>query len=283
MGDIRSLYFENYVHPAAGHLIQAGIATPGRINDWCDIRDLRAFPYYNLSMILAPGTGAFRNEAGFSCQLSFGNFILLTPGEKQYYGPGKNEYWSELCVSFNGDLFKVLRKHRIIRSDQPVWQLAEPSLWVEKLKSLLSAPRPHSEQSTVREASVFSVFLLEMLENAMPVNSGNASSDWFQNACVMLTADLSQKINLPQIAQNLGMSYHTFRTYFAQRAGQSPMAYRNEQRIHAACDFLTNTTASCRDIAFRIGYATEQRFSAGFKRVKGMPPGKYRNSHNSQK
>jgi len=276
MGDVRGLYFENSIHPPAGHLIQAGMATPGRRNDWWDVRDLRSFPYYNFSIILESGAGFYRDENGYSCQLSFGNFILIPPGLKQYYGPGKDEYWSELCVSFNGALFKTLQRYKIIHKTLPVWHVGQSSLWIERLQPLLAAPRPTSHAGIIREAAAFLALLLEILENASPASGGEVSSDWFENACVMLTVDLSQKVDLQQIARNLGMSYHTFRTYFAQRAGRSPIEYRNVQRIKTACHFLKSTTAPCRDIAFRMGYATEQRFSADFKQKMGMPPSEYR-------
>lgn len=278
-GTIRHLYFANSVHPQAGHLIQAEKGVPGRLNDWWDIRELRYFPYYSLAMILENGSGTYRNQNEYSCSLSYGDFILSLPGFYQYYGPGKDEHWSELCVSFSGRMFDVQRECGVLNCAQPVWRLENPAFWTARLQTLLEQPRPVCERGLVREAAQFLAFLLELQEHAIPKTEEQAFSDWFTQAVVMLTNDLSQKPDLQVIAAELGMSYHTFRVSFARRAGMPPAQYRNCARLQAACHFLKTTENTGKDIAFHTGYATVQHFSADIKKWTGMTPSAYRRTH----
>lgn len=282
IGGIRRLYFENFVLPPAAHLLHAGIAVPRRANNWWNTYGLFRNPYYSLSFVLEQGRGCYRDENGFTCQLSYGSVVIVNPRVSQHFGPGKGELWSDLLVSFNGTIFDALLQSQVIDVHCPVWLLEDPAPWARRLELLLTAARPITEKGIVNEALCFLTFLRELLENARPEAVKPTSSDWFTKACNMLTNDLSQKVDMQAVAQELGMSYHTFRSYFAKRAGMPPSQYRNRQRIEAACQFLKQTNKRCVDIAFHFGYSSEQRFSMDFKKFTGVSPTTYRKRHRAK-
>jgi AraC-like DNA-binding protein len=270
------LFFENRAPNPAGCLLRAGISRPQSESGWWDVRAMRARPNYVLSILMEKGAGSYRNENGFECQLTYGNFFLIFPGFKQIYSPGINEQWHELYVGFNGQIFDCLRDNGFLSSAQPVWSLNDPAPWLQRLFTLLEAPRPASAIEITREAAHFATFLLEMVSAAQPVDVSTAPSDWFHHACVLLTNDLSQKIRLESVATELGMSYSTFRSYFTQRAGMPPARYRDLHRIKAACEQLEKTSNTCRNIAANLGYCNEQYFSTAFKAATGYSPQEYR-------
>lgn len=275
-GANREFYFENLPVDSPGQLLRGGIGTPDHRNDLCDTRAMWSYPYYVLEMMLEEGSGSYRNENGFECQLAYGNFFFAYPGFKQYYGPGKDENWSEICVSFAGQIFDLYRESNLLAPQQPVWHLADPAPWIARLSSLLQQPRPIAALDSAAQATQFLHLLLEMMQAATPAASGQATSDWFTQACLMLVNDLSHKPDLNRVAAELGMSYHTFRLYFTQRAGMSPLQYRNKKRIEAAHDLLLGTDKACNSIAFILGYCSGDHFSADFKRHTGLAPRDYR-------
>jgi AraC-like DNA-binding protein len=125
--------------------------------------------------------------------------------------------------------------------------------------------------------TLFLAFLFEMLESATPTQVGDTAGDWFGQACRMLTNDLHHKVKYRQVADALGMSYHTFRAYFTKRAGIPPAQYRDAQRLKAAKDLLINNPhKSCKQIAFTLGYYNGDHFSAQFKKQVGVSPNQYR-------
>ena len=273
------LYFENRTPNAFGSLLRGGVSKPVSQNDWWDIRKLRTRPNYVLSIMQENGAGSYRNENGFECQLSYGNFILNFPELKQTYSPGKDEYWHELYVGFSGEIFDSCRNNGIIHPSQPVWHLKNPAPWIKRLRLLLQAPRPQTAIGVTREAAEFLAFLSQMLERATPVEHGAASSDWFSHACILLTNNINSKVNLRDIAAEMGMSYSTFRLYFSQRAGMPPARYRDEQRMKMACELLIKSNKPCRVIAANVGYCSEQYFSTFFKAHVGIAPSEYRKEH----
>lgn len=282
IGGVRRLYFENFVLPPAAHLLHAGIAMPRRANNWWNTYGLFRNPYYSMTFVLEKGSGCYRDENDFTCQLSYGNVVITNPAVKQHFGPGKDEFWNDLLVSFNGTIFDALLDCRFIDTRTPVYRVEDPESWARRLEMLLTAARPSTETGVIHEALGFLSFLRELLENATPEGSQLSASDWFTKACTMLTNDLSRKIEMQEMARELGMSYHTFRSYFSKRAGMPPAQYRNKQRIEAACILLKTTNKRCVDIAFHFGYSSEQRFSMDFKKVIGISPVDYRRRHRAK-
>ena len=277
LGNYDELFFDNGMPDAAGDFLGAGISLPFRTNDWWEMRDLWNYPYYSLNMMLRGGEGSYRNDEGFECGLAYGNFFLTFPDVKQHYGPGKKQRWSEIYVGFQGEVFDYYIKQRILPKYPPVWHLDEPETWIKRLQGILELPRPNTRVATARQMTLFLAFLFEMLESATPTQVGDTAGDWFGQACRMLTNDLHHKVKYRQVADALGMSYHTFRAYFTKRAGIPPAQYRDAQRLKAAKDLLVhNPHKSCKQIAFTLGYYNGDHFSAQFKKQVGVSPNQYR-------
>ena len=278
LGTIYKRFFDTGAPDPAGSLLNAGIGLPTRRMDWWDVQPLWSHPYYALVMMLGEGSGFYRNEDGFQCELSNQHFLLTFPGHKQRYGPAKGQKWGEIYVGFDGDIFDVARKRRILSPQQPVWKLKHSTVWVDRLQKLLQASPPPRQQH-FRRAVHFFDFLLEMLDAAEPLNSDVTAGDWFAVACQMITADLHHKINWEELATSLGMSYHTFRLYFRRRAGISPLQYREKHRFNVACGLLKDVHYSCKEIAFVLGFSNPDHFSEQFKKRFGISPMKYRQLH----
>jgi AraC-like DNA-binding protein len=278
LGTIYKRFFDNGSPDPAGSLLNAGIGLPARRIDWWDVQPLWSHPYYALVMMLGEGSGFYRNEDDFQCELSSETFLLTFPGHKQRYGPAKGQKWGELYVGFEGDIFQIARKRKVLNPEQPVWKLENSATWIERLQKLLQTPDP-PPQKQFRRAVHFFDFLLEMLDAAEPVNSNTATGDWFALACQMITTDLHHKIDWEKLATSLGMSYHTFRLYFRRRAGMAPLQYREQHRFQNACNLLTDIHYSCKDIAFVLGFANPDHFSEQFKKRFGMSPLEYRKRH----
>lgn len=277
IGNYDELFFDNGAPDAAGDFLSAGISLPFRTHDWWEMRDMWSYPYYSLNMMLQGGEGFYRNGEGFECELAYGDFFLTIPNRKQHYGPGKKQKWSELYVGFKGGIFDFYLGQQILSRQSQVWHLEQPDSWIQRLRSILESPRPNTRIGTARQMTAFLSFFFEMLEIATPVQVGNTAGDWFGQACRMLANDLHHKVKYHQVAEALGMSYHTFRAYFTKRAGMPPAQYRDAQRLEAAKDLLVNNPhKSCKQIAFTLGYYNGDHFSAQFKKHVGISPNAYR-------
>lgn len=272
----KGLLFCNEIDSPVGYLRSGAIKHGPRIKREPETSELWSVSHYILVMLLDGSTAHYRNEHGFECPLEYGDFLFVFPGFRQRYGAGMGDYWAEINVGFVGAMFDLFRQAELIHQGQPVWHLDDPAPWIERLRGIIESPRPANPRAVAQEATRFVAFVMEMMQQAIPKQIDAVSSDWFTQARVMLTNDLSSKIDLPRIASELGMNYSTFRLYFSQRAGTSPLKFRNRHRLHVACELLGNSNKPVTEIALSLGFYDDRHFATWLKRQLGMSPRSYR-------
>ena len=99
------------------------------------------------------------------------------------------------------------------------------------------------------------------------------------NAAIQrLNQDLSQTINLQQLAHHACLSLSHFKHLFAQVTGQSPQQYLLKLRMDKARALLTHSDTPIGLIAEQVGYKDASAFSRRFSIYWGQPPKSYRSS-----
>ncbi len=78
------------------------------------------------------------------------------------------------------------------------------------------------------------------------------------------------------LADTVAMSRSAFAARFASLVGEPPLQYLTRRRMNRATDMLCENQMAIKEIALKIGYASEAAFSKAFKRVHGVAPGAYR-------
>ena len=91
--------------------------------------------------------------------------------------------------------------------------------------------------------------------------------------------NLASDIKESDVADLAGQSITTFSRYFRKHTGMSFVQHINSLRIHRACELLVDTGLSIVDICFRVGYNNVSNFNRQFLAQKGMPPSRFRASH----
>ena len=84
--------------------------------------------------------------------------------------------------------------------------------------------------------------------------------------------DYTRPITLLQLARDLGMNASYLSALFSSRVGAPFKTYLTEYRLQAAKEMLGAIDKRPSDIAFAVGYASEERFRAAFKKATGLPP-----------
>jgi AraC-like DNA-binding protein len=79
-----------------------------------------------------------------------------------------------------------------------------------------------------------------------------------------------------RMADLAGMSRAAFSAHFTAVVGQSPARYLTALRMRRAEDALTRTNAPLSRIAADAGYRNEYAFATAFRRLHGVPPGRWR-------
>ena len=98
-----------------------------------------------------------------------------------------------------------------------------------------------------------------------PMASGSFLSH-IEEAKKILDSDLQAQIALPEIAEQLHISYESFRKQFTHFTGMSPGSYRRRQRLRQAA-LMLRSGMSVKETAALTGYADTYAFTREFKKA----------------
>jgi AraC family transcriptional regulator len=88
---------------------------------------------------------------------------------------------------------------------------------------------------------------------------------------------LADPLTLEGLAHAAGLSPFHFARRFRAATGLSPMAYVRRERVEAARRMVADTPMPLREIAPLTGFRDEFHLSRSFRRVAGVPAGRFRN------
>jgi AraC family transcriptional regulator len=104
-----------------------------------------------------------------------------------------------------------------------------------------------------------------------------AAMDPLERARLFIEANARAPMTLEIVSGLAGLSAYHFARQFGARFGVSPMAYVREQRMAAAAHRLCDDDPPALvDLAFDLGFESQEGFTRAFKRAFGVSPGRYR-------
>lgn len=92
----------------------------------------------------------------------------------------------------------------------------------------------------------------------------------------LLTENLQHRYTTEELAKMYCISTTTLKTYFKGIYGTSIATYIKEYRIKNAAISLRQTKNSIADVALSVGYESQSKFAAAFKKIMGISPLEYR-------
>ena len=94
-----------------------------------------------------------------------------------------------------------------------------------------------------------------------------------------LLQKLDQRITIDTLAQQYLINQTTLKNVFKAVYGTSLAAHIKEHRLLQAAELLCHSQDSMAEIAAKVGYESQSRFSAAFKKRFGELPTQYRKTH----
>jgi len=106
--------------------------------------------------------------------------------------------------------------------------------------------------------------------------------DWtyrMNKAMEYTEAHLSEPVNESAIQKIMGCSYQQFQNSFSQITGISYLEYVRRRKLTQAAYELINTDKKIIDIAYAMGYHSDDAFRVALKSLYGLTPTEIRTSH----
>lgn len=92
----------------------------------------------------------------------------------------------------------------------------------------------------------------------------------------IIAEEYMNDLSLEDVAKRVSLNPSYLSTLFARQQGQSFIKYLNDYRLNKSEHLLCDTNIKVRDVAARVGFASESYFISLFKQCFGMSPRAYR-------
>jgi AraC family transcriptional regulator len=100
---------------------------------------------------------------------------------------------------------------------------------------------------------------------------------WAQRRCLeLMHARLAEDVSLDELAAEARLSSFHFTRMFKQSLGVPPRVYLTRLRMEKACELLEQTDLPITEIAFEVGYSSNQVLARVFIKHQHMSPTDYR-------
>lgn len=198
--------------------------------------------------------------------------LFIPPGTEYYFETTKHAGYHKFVAFFQGvNLPSILET---LKLNHPIQlSLSQMDSLTRMLRLLRILIRRRPQGHIMRNGGV-TMELLMILSDAIP--RPQEKSLFLRLACEKLSGNFEHPESIASIAWTLGMNERTFSRLFRAQMNQSPHRYRMQRRMEAACELLTQTGFSVKEIAFQLGFCNSFYFCNQFRRIHGVTPTQFR-------
>ncbi|WP_105616214.1 response regulator [Vallitalea okinawensis] len=137
-----------------------------------------------------------------------------------------------------------------------------------------------NSMSSIRHITQMEEFIIQLVSELREFMADalveNVDNDYVKEAIKFIQGHYMEDINLAEVAAHI----HVTRTYlshlFNQTTGTKFIDYVREVRMKKACDYLSNSNMTIKEIAIKVGIPNRKYFSKTFKHVIGISPQEFK-------
>jgi len=240
----------------------------------------RVLGEFCLSLITS-GQGELQTKQGRQT-LRAGDALLYQPGEWHRHRPLKAIGWSNVWINFNGNLPHRWRRDGNFRLQKNLIQVANRPLFEKQFRYLVesvdAAGTRNSLQFSWQAIGLVAHFLMDApaTDPSQPDRSGDAVAD---AAMDFIWSQSHNQINVPDVAQHIGVNRRTLERRFKAVTGSSLLNEIQRCRISRAALLLRETDEPVKYIIGRAGFSSYQRLRQAFQKNFHLSPENYRLNH----
>lgn len=256
---------ENSSYPPKGH--------PGtHMFSWESGRILTEYHF----ILITEGKGIFESRSAGVKNIQAGDGIMLFPGDWHRYRPLKETGWTENWVGFSGPIAENIMQDLFFDKENPVIKNCAGMLIVNLFKSLFQLI-DEEQFGYQRIASGVCIQLLAEICNIQKnAETSFLSSSLISKAKYLMQKKINETIDFHVFCKNNRISYSKFRADFKHQTGFAPLQYFIHLKVEKAKYLLKNSDMKAKEIAFMMGFKSENYFGRIFKIKTGFSPQQFR-------
>ena len=210
-----------------------------------------------------------------------GDLLVLPPQTPHVCGGNAANPWTIHLAEAGGALVPEYLAELGASPEHPVVWVGEDLQLVFLFNELLTClGRGFTFLQLLHASQALGYLLSLMIRHRRERSPGAAESLQKVARCIIYMSEhLDQPLKVSALSAMANLSAAHFTAQFKEQTGSSPRDYLHLVRMHRACQWLTGTELSLKDIAARLGYQDQFHFSRKFKAFSGISPSEYRATH----
>ena len=245
------------------------------------ISEIHYHEEYELYYMLDGSTTYFIGDEIYSIEK--GNFVFIPKGIPHNTDNGSCRYNERILLSFSGDIFsektkpllEQLSRHRVIYV---------PEAYLPQLEEILFKLEAENAQEEKEKDILLDLYILEVLSLLCRYQCERKAHIYESDKIVYqiseyISSNFSEDITLESLCKTFAISEGYLSRKFKAVSGIGLNQYITYVRVSNAERLLRESSLSVTEIAERCGFNGSNYFSAVFKKIKGVPPLRYRQHH----
>ena len=243
-----------------------------------DVHKGRTLDEYQL-LYQPEGEGVFQSDHIKETPIKPGDIFLLFPGEWHTYHPIQEKGWKSYWIGFKGKNINDRVNAGFLSPEKPIYHVGFSNEIIALYEEAMRIAQEEAAYSQQTLAGIVNhlIGLMYSLERNMILNKDSKHVDIINKARLKIRESLEGNLTIQEIAQELGISYSSFRKLFKEHTGFAPALYQQTLKLQRAKELLSTTDDSIKEIAYRLNFESPDYFSSKFKSQTGMKPSDFRN------
>ncbi|MEX0720098.1 MAG: AraC family transcriptional regulator [Balneolaceae bacterium] len=218
-------------------------------------------------------------------RLSPNVFFIIPPDTSHSYEADEKDPWSIYWFHFTGTRAELLyerylnnnKKSRVVHIPFQEFRL---NLFQHIINILeMGYSRYNIEYINITLWELLSSFIYP--DFFQKIKHQNTEAGFMNEIITYMQNSIDQSISLGELADHINYSVSYFHTIFKEKTGFSPIHYFNQLKIQKACQYLSFTDLSIKEISHKLGFNDQFYFSRLFKKMMNLSPSEYRHLYNN--
>ena len=212
--------------------------------------------------------------------------FLISPGRMALHRATQDSPWEYYWLGFSGPWGESVLSEMQLDAAHPIADLRNSDALFALLDRMVGTIQLHSGYLTLT-GLLFE--LMDVLRDSRGSSEGARSAatrcnlqeknvQLVENIKIMVENSFGEKLNISEIARNLGYSRSYMTEVFHRETGLSISQYITESRLQRAELMMRDPSHSVQQIAYLCGYSDPLFFSRMFKKRFGVGPRSFRES-----
>lgn len=233
------------------------------------------FSDYAIGFVVS-GRGTYQVDDGPVQAMEPGCIFAVYPGPRFHYGPFEGTTWAEYHFALSGPALPRLLDFGWFPSDGIVRQLVNIPPLVEIMRELIRLVRRDGPGDADRCVVLAERLLVEMYHSQEKLQQSHLPSRSLASVLDYCREHFKEEVDFEALAKEHATSYSSLRQGMKKLTGMGPAHYLARLRCQTACELLSDTDLSVKEIGARVGIPDPYAFSRVFKRHIGQSPQHFR-------